>query len=82
VGLIQPLSGLINSYPPPRVARASQLWAECFNPFGIGKTDESIRHLARHSTENSEVSPVASKPASQGRFKTGHPEVLYSYQFS
>jgi hypothetical protein len=28
------------------------------------------------------VSPVTSKPASQGRIKTGHSEVLNSYQFS
>jgi hypothetical protein len=28
------------------------------------------------------VSPVTSKPASRGRIKTGHSEVLYSYQDS
>ena len=28
------------------------------------------------------VSPVTSKPASRGRIKTGHSEVLYSYQVS
>jgi hypothetical protein len=28
------------------------------------------------------LSPVTSKPASQGRIKTGHSEVLNSYQFS
>ena len=28
------------------------------------------------------LSPVTSKPASRGRIKTGHSEVLYSYQVS
>ena len=28
------------------------------------------------------LSPVTSKPASQGRIKTSHSEVLYSYQIS
>jgi hypothetical protein len=51
---IQPFQGCDASVFLPRVARSSQPWAERFNPFGIGDTNESFLKGVLDSTENSE----------------------------
>ena len=51
---IQPLQGCDSSLISPRVARSSQPWAESFNPFGIGKTNDPTPSINLYSTENSE----------------------------
>ena len=41
-----------------------------------------ITHRVLNESEADVLSPVTSKPASRGRIKTSHSEVLNSYQFS
>jgi hypothetical protein len=57
------------------------------NPQGIAQSkpvpvDFRSQQVAAHISDADSLSPVTSKPASRGRIKTGHSEVLYSYQVS
>jgi hypothetical protein len=51
---MRPFQGFGFSMSSPRVARASQPWAERFNPFGIGGNKDKSRQINRHFIENSE----------------------------
>jgi hypothetical protein len=52
---------------------ASRSWSGGFMPDKMDGSGKSA---------TSTMSPVTSKPASRGRIKTSHSEVLYSYQVS
>jgi hypothetical protein len=48
----------------------------------LWQTSPDLTNVLRILYSPLEVSPITSKPASWGRIKTSHFEVLHSYQFS
>jgi hypothetical protein len=58
-------------------------WSLMFRPIDLFKIDKPGRYILRIRFQFlAFLSPVTSKPATKGRIKTGHSEVLYSYQVS
>jgi hypothetical protein len=71
---IQPLQGCDFAVFSPRVARCSQPWAECFNPFGIAKANDKPPKMTRNSTENSEEPGNTATNADSQRLSWQHEE--------